>query len=157
MCAQWRLRSACAYAQSDQSSPGALCVAKDSGFLQADSEDWADCANAQADLSLLWRTCPQVYYFAYDSTVIPIMLFMLNLSCNILKHFPLDNWQTSMERVTKRKMWPILAYIVIHCVAAELTYSGNGESKYKVYCFICNLYVIKPLFAHSIFIPLSLA
>ena len=111
-------------------------------FSSSGQRGWSDCANAQADLSLRWRTCPQVYYFAYASTVIPIMLFMLNLSCNILKHFPLDNWQTSMERVTKRKMWPILAYIVIHCVAAELTYSGNGESKYKVSCYICNLYVM---------------
>ena len=39
MCAQWRLRSAWASAQSDQSSLCAQWVAKDPSFLHADSED----------------------------------------------------------------------------------------------------------------------
>ena len=39
MCAQRRLRSACAPAQSDQSSLCARWVAKDPSFLHADSED----------------------------------------------------------------------------------------------------------------------
>ena len=52
LCAQRRLRSAWAFAQSDQSSLCAQWVAKDLGFLHADSEkDWA---NAQADRSLRW-------------------------------------------------------------------------------------------------------
>ena len=38
-------------------SESSLCaqwVAKDPSFLHADSEDWSDWANAQADLSLRW-------------------------------------------------------------------------------------------------------
>ena len=38
-------------------SESSLCaqwVAKDSSFLHADSEDWSDWADAQADLSLHW-------------------------------------------------------------------------------------------------------
>ena len=38
-------------------SKSSLCaqwVAKDSSFLHADSEDWSDWANAQADMSLCW-------------------------------------------------------------------------------------------------------
>ena len=42
------------YAQSDQSSLCARWVAKDLSFLHADSEDWSDCADAQADLSIRW-------------------------------------------------------------------------------------------------------
>ena len=54
MCAQRRLRSAWASAQSDQSSLCARWVAKDLRFLHADSEDSDHSANAQADLSLRW-------------------------------------------------------------------------------------------------------
>ena len=54
VCAQRRLRSAWASAQSDQSSLCAQWVAKDPSFLHADSKDWLDWADAQADLSLRW-------------------------------------------------------------------------------------------------------
>ena len=54
MGAQRRLRSAWAFAQSDQSSLCTQWVAKEARFLHADSEDWSDCANVQADLSLCW-------------------------------------------------------------------------------------------------------
>ena len=37
-----------------ESSLSAQWVAKDPSFLQADSEDWSDWADAQADLSLRW-------------------------------------------------------------------------------------------------------
>ena len=58
MCAQRRLRPAWASAQSDQSSLCAQWVAKDPSFLHADSEDWSDWADAQADLSLHWVHMP---------------------------------------------------------------------------------------------------
>ena len=51
---QRRLRSAWACAQSDQSSLCAQWVGKDTSFLNADSEDWSDWADAQAGLSLRW-------------------------------------------------------------------------------------------------------
>ena len=41
-------------AQSDQSSMCAHWVAKYPNILHADSEDWSDWADAQADLSLRW-------------------------------------------------------------------------------------------------------
>ena len=53
MCAKRNLRSAWASAQSDQF----LCaqwVAKNPRFFHADSEDWSEWADAQADLSLRW-------------------------------------------------------------------------------------------------------
>ena len=54
VCAQGTLTSA----QSDQSSLCAQWVAKDPGFLHADSEDWSDWVDAQADLSLCWVHMP---------------------------------------------------------------------------------------------------
>ena len=56
MCAQRRLRSAWAFAQSDQSSLCVQWVAKDASFLYADSKDSDQTRrmDAQADLSLLW-------------------------------------------------------------------------------------------------------
>ena len=53
MCAQWRLRSARASAQSDQSLLCAQWVTKGTSFLHADNEDWSDWADAKADLSSL--------------------------------------------------------------------------------------------------------
>ena len=58
LCTQRRLKSAWASAQSDQSSLCAQWVAKDSSFLHADSEDWSDWVDAQADLSLRWAHIP---------------------------------------------------------------------------------------------------
>ena len=78
MCAQRRLGSAWASAQSDQSSLCAQWVAKDLSFLQADSEDsqtgrmprlsedWSDWADAQADPSLRWAHMP-FYWFCHDA------------------------------------------------------------------------------------------
>ena len=54
LCAQRRLRSALASAQSDLSLRCALMGAKDTSFLLADSENWSDWADAQAYLSLRW-------------------------------------------------------------------------------------------------------
>ena len=45
--------AAWAFAQSDQSWLRAPWVDKNPSFLHADSEDWSDWADAQADLSLL--------------------------------------------------------------------------------------------------------
>ena len=42
-------------AQADQSSLCTQWVTKDPRFLHADSEDWSDWADAQADLSLCWE------------------------------------------------------------------------------------------------------
>ena len=54
LCAQRRLGSAWADAQSDQSSLCAQCLAKVPMLLHVDSEDWSDWADAQTDLSLRW-------------------------------------------------------------------------------------------------------
>ena len=62
LCAQGRLRSAWASAQSD---PSLLCpqwVAKDSSFLHADSKDWSDWVDAQANLSLRWEHMPFCWF-----------------------------------------------------------------------------------------------
>ena len=52
LCTQRRLRSAWASVLSDQCSLCTLSIAKDPMLLHADSDDWSDWANAQADLSL---------------------------------------------------------------------------------------------------------
>ena len=54
LCIQRRLRSALVSTQPDQCLLWALWVAKDPKFLQADSKDWSDWADALADLSLCW-------------------------------------------------------------------------------------------------------
>ena len=46
-------------------SESLLCaqwVAKDPSFLHADSEDWSDWADAQADLSLRWAHIPFCWF-----------------------------------------------------------------------------------------------
>ena len=46
-------------------SVSSLCtqwVAKDLSFLHADSEDWSDWAEAQADLSLRWAHMPFCWF-----------------------------------------------------------------------------------------------
>ena len=62
MCAQRRLRSGWASAQSDHSLLCAWCVAKDPTFLQADNEDSDQTADAQADLSLCWAHMPFCWF-----------------------------------------------------------------------------------------------
>ena len=50
-------------------SESSLCtqwVAKDPSFLQADSEDWSDWADAQADLSLWWVHM-SFYWFCHEA------------------------------------------------------------------------------------------
>ena len=56
ICTKWRLRTAWA----------SICiqwVAKDPSFLHADSEDWSDRADAQADLSLRWAHMPFCWFW----------------------------------------------------------------------------------------------
>ena len=45
-------------------------VAKNAKFLHADNEDWSDCADAQADLSLRWATMSEgTAHIAIESSV----------------------------------------------------------------------------------------
>ena len=47
-------------------SESSLCpqwVAKDPSFLHADSKDWSDWADAQADLSLRWEHMPFCWFY----------------------------------------------------------------------------------------------
>ena len=63
-CAQRRLRSAWASAQSDQSLRSALIgsKAKDPSFLHADSENCDQTAVVQADMSLRWTHMPFCWF-----------------------------------------------------------------------------------------------
>ena len=47
-----------------ESSPCAQWVAMDPSFLHADSEDWSDWADAQADLSLRWAHMPFCWFLS---------------------------------------------------------------------------------------------
>ena len=50
--AQQISKSACACAICSKPSLGTFWIAKDAKFLHADKEDWLDCVDVQADLSL---------------------------------------------------------------------------------------------------------
>ena len=78
MCAQWRLRSACASAQSDQSSQVTLCVGKDPKRLQVYSEDSdhpADWSESALDVHAIFKEgmCP-------GSVSFPIILLKLTVA-----------------------------------------------------------------------------
>ena len=60
MCALRRLRSD--WAGCSESLLCAQWVAKDPSFLHADSEDWSDWADAQADPSLRWVHMPFCWF-----------------------------------------------------------------------------------------------
>ena len=62
MCAQRRLRSAFASAQSDQSSVSAWRKLGSLATHWAHSEDWSDWTDAQADLSLRWAHMPFCWF-----------------------------------------------------------------------------------------------
>ena len=98
LCAQWRLRSAWASAQSDQSLRCALSeklrtqaffkrTAKTdqtggmprliwvfAGRTCTDSEDWSDWADAQADLSLRWAHMPFCWFCHEAAQLVPCIL-----------------------------------------------------------------------------------
>ena len=63
VCAHRRLRSAWAFAQSDQSSLSAWRKLGSLAKLWAHSEDWSDSADDQADLSLRWA---HTHYVGFD-------------------------------------------------------------------------------------------
>ena len=118
ICAKRRLRSAWASAQSDQSSLCVQWVAKDPRFLHADSEDWSDWADAQADLSLRWAhthfvgfvlrqllylvstllSTPEILILVASHTIEMVTVSfhffqpLLTLYCNCIK-LPLDSMQ----------------------------------------------------------------
>ena len=76
LCAQRRLRSAWASAQSDQSS---LCVAKDPSFLHVDCEDCEDWTDAQADLSLRWAHMPFCWFCREAAHMMLSLVFLSQL------------------------------------------------------------------------------
>ena len=57
-------------AQSDQSSQCAQWVAEDPMFLHADSEDWSDRVDSQADLSLRWAQ-KSFCWFCHEAAHLP--------------------------------------------------------------------------------------
>ena len=109
-------------------SESSLCtqwVAKDPSFLHADSEDWSDWADAQADLSLRW-VHRSFCWFCHDSTHI----FWLQTSheerreenknrkaktdpghynatgpWDIWWHVPRTDWWQSSQRGKEETMW----------------------------------------------------
>ena len=79
LCAQRRLRSAWAYAQSDQSSLCAQWVAKDPRFLHADSEDSDQTGQMPRLIWTLIRLggCP-----GWSESSVSVQVILLVLSCN---------------------------------------------------------------------------
>ena len=66
-------------------SESSLCaqwVAKDARFLHADSEDWSDWADAQADLSLRWAHMPFCWFCHVAAQItMSILIQLTNNSC----------------------------------------------------------------------------
>ena len=95
VCAQRRLRSGWASAQSEPS----LCaqwVAKDPSFFHADSEDWLDWVDAQADLSLCW---PHTHFVGFVmSWLISMYLTWRQITCRNVSFTVLYNhWKVVIE------------------------------------------------------------
>ena len=93
-----------------QSSLCAQWVAKDPSFLHADSEDWSDWTDAQADLSLRWAHNDIVGF------VMRRLIFQRNTeiadSCIPHVNFPVTDFLTSMTRIFHQMPdinWYILA------------------------------------------------
>ena len=64
MCSQWRLKSVCASAQSDQSSLSAWTNFAPLAIQKCvERRFWSDCTNAQADLKLRWAHMSEGTFF----------------------------------------------------------------------------------------------
>ena len=85
-------------------SESSLCahwVAKDSSFLHADSEDWPDWADAQADLSLRWEHMPLCWFYHEAAHMLasrhnsPMSLTgIMSTSCHIRQEWTLVGLRT---------------------------------------------------------------
>ena len=62
ICAQWRLRSACAFTVWSKSSLGAFCIAKDAKFLQVKNEDFCNSVNCNMSENILWDIYAQKWF-----------------------------------------------------------------------------------------------
>ena len=96
MCAQRRLRSAWASAQSDRSSLCALGVAKDPSFLHADSEDSDQSGRIPR---LIWvfdgRTC---HFVGFVTSWLNYFRISATMKCNFdLRKFPMDGQHCSVQ------------------------------------------------------------
>ena len=117
MCAPRRLRSAWATAQSDQSSRAHNSKLS---FLHADSEDWSDWADAQADLSLRWAHMPFCRFcraLAHNSNykIFPSSVDQMRRDL----YWNNDIWHS--QRTTKptiRHVWPSKTQISFLCIRA---------------------------------------
>ena len=58
-----------------QSSLGTFWIAKYARFLHADIEDWSDCMDVQADLSLCQAHVRKYIFSCWGSFSVPIVLF----------------------------------------------------------------------------------
>ena len=136
VCAQQRLRSALASAQSDQSSlgcPGAseslLCtqwVAKDPRFLHADSEDWSDWMDAKTDQTwwmprLIWVFVGRTSFCSFCHVVAHIFFsFRLALTFVVIsrilfkwcKFSPFNFWEL-LYRIVKLQNWSTMSLIIL--------------------------------------------
>ena len=65
-------------------SLGAFWIAKDAKFLHADNEDWSDCADAQADLSLHWAHMSDST-FSHVTAQMSSLIFSENIMKSILE------------------------------------------------------------------------
>ena len=93
LCAQWRLRSAWASAQSDQSLRCALNVSS-----CGQRRLWSDWADAQADLSLRWA---HTHFVGFVMSRLIFAEFPdLQLSNICVKRKPLKIWATTRQNVS---------------------------------------------------------
>ena len=83
LCAQWRLRSAWASAQSDQSSLSARRKLGSLATFWAHSEDWSDWVDAQADLSLRWA---HMRWFCLEAAHLSMTSLVRNVTWTIIVH-----------------------------------------------------------------------
>ena len=148
LCAQRRLRSAWASAQTDQSSLCAQWVAKDPSFLHADSEDWSDWVNAQAGWMprLIWifagRTCCIVRFVMRRLiffTIVAMLLLWFILIVNV-RPLSVCLWltvqfiQDSIVAICLERTVPLAFHLCCFYLSAVLIVGWNSLVSIPAHC-----------------------
>ena len=66
-----------------ESSLGAFWIVMDAKFLNADKDDWSDCAHAQTDLSLCWAHMQEDTFFHVALHLGPVVQSVVSLTSSL--------------------------------------------------------------------------
>ena len=180
MYAQWRLRTAWASAQSDQSPLCAQWVAKDPKCRHADSEDWSDWADTQADLCLRWMHrsfswfCHAAVHVIQDNTTILVACFdwLFHCTCTYIFCFACLIGCSSVHGTyifccvclallflhflfLSVSIFVSLSLILTFFVFVCFNFCFIVPYTY-IFCFVCLIVCLAPLFLYFLFLSVSI-